>query len=85
MSENEKEKKELKKYPPEETTVEGVTKIMLPKTVEIENAHEVFTRQHSIRNAMFSDIIMVKSFGSEIPKLNCFQKFFRWLKRLVKK
>jgi len=86
MNENKKEKKEfkkeeLKKYPPGEATVEGVTKIMLPKPVEIEDAHKVFTKQHSVRNAMFSDIIMVKSFGPEIPRLNWFQKFFRWLKR----
>ncbi|MCG3254944.1 MAG: hypothetical protein KAU62_02565 [Candidatus Heimdallarchaeota archaeon] len=76
----EKEKKELKKYPPGEATVEGVTKIMLPKPVEIEDAHKVFTKQHSVRNAMFSDITLVKSFGSEIPRLNWFQKFLRWLK-----
>ena len=84
MSENEKEKKELKKYPPGEATVEGITKIMLPKPVEIEDAHKVFTKQHSIRNTMVSyisnDFIMV----DDISKLNWFQKFFRWLKRIVK-
>ena len=76
--------KKLKKYPPGETTVEGITKIMLPKNVEIENAHEVFTKHHSIRNVMVG--YLDNKFLPVYPiKLSCSQKFFRWLKRIVKK
>lgn len=87
MNENKKEKKEfkkeeLKKYPPGEANVEGVAKIMLPKTVEIENAHEVFT--NSFRNTMVSYISNDFIMAEDISKLNWFQKFFRWLKRIVK-